>query len=89
MHHFLSVCLSVCLAGLDQNSDWIIIHISESIAVRPLKLAVTGRAHCQRQVAFLLFQIKVHETGSHQCQVASFCFEDGYVFPCRADEKQR
>ncbi len=83
MRHFLSVCPS----GLDQNSDWIIIHISASIIARSLKLyhsqvyigswpigfylllttlsekilsanghgftAVTGRAHCQRQVAFL------------------------------------
>ena len=31
----LSVC---CLSGLYQNSDWIIIHISESIVGRSLKL---------------------------------------------------
>ena len=31
MHRFPSVCLSVCLSSLDQNSDLIIIHISKSI----------------------------------------------------------
>ncbi len=55
----LSVCLSVC--------HWIIIHISESIRVRNLKLyhnilkasllGQVGRAHCQRQVAFLLIEM--------------------------------
>ncbi len=34
MRHFLSVCLSIRLAGLDQNSDWTIIHILEIIEVR-------------------------------------------------------
>ncbi len=32
MRHFLTVRLSVRLAGLDQNSDWTIIHASESHA---------------------------------------------------------
>ena len=31
MHHFPSVCLSVCLSGVDQKSDWEKIHISQSI----------------------------------------------------------
>ncbi len=38
MRRFLSVRLSVCLSGLDQKSDWIIIHISESIRAKTLKL---------------------------------------------------
>ena len=67
----LSVCLSVCLYGLDQKSDWIIIHTVNTgwNKVRPTDIwqyvkqiirqgtvAMTGRAHCQCQVAFFVFR---------------------------------
>ncbi len=60
MHRFLSVRLPVC--------HWIIIHISGSILHSKKKIisaneqgiiAVTGRAHCQRQVAFFFYPEKL------------------------------
>ena len=49
MRHFLSVCL----AGLDQNSDWTIIHISESIAVRTISESIAATT------LILLYNVKI------------------------------
>ncbi len=52
MHRFLSVCLYVCLS-LDNNCHWLHSKKRKIMSANYQGIvAVTGRAHCQRQVAF-------------------------------------
>ncbi len=55
MHHFLTVCLS----GPDQNSDWTIIHILESIAVRTAKLYHIIDRECMEEKYTVMKQLDV------------------------------
>ncbi len=54
MHHFLSVCPSVCQ---DLTKNQTTVHVTSIEIDRQMTIAATEWAHCQRQVAFFQYSL--------------------------------